>query len=82
MAIFTVSFVIVLIDPTLLNGAFGWLALISVLFGVGFFLIVKFVLKDKEPPAYLPAPDEDAPSEGETSPRTHAETEREQKDED
>lgn len=61
MAIFSVSLVIVLADRTLLNGAFGYIALVSGLLGVAFFLVVKYLLKDKEPPDYLPVPDKDDP---------------------
>ena len=57
MAIFTVTFIIVLVDPGFCHGAFGYAALISVLLGVGLFLVVKFVMKDAPPPAYLPTPD-------------------------
>ena len=52
MAIFTVTFIIVLVSPDILNGAVGYIALISALMGAGFFIVVKFVLKD--PPEYLP----------------------------
>ncbi len=53
--IFTVSFVVFLAVPDILNGALGYLCLITFLFGVGLFIIVKYILKDKEPPEYLPS---------------------------
>lgn len=59
MAIFSVTFVITLIDPALLHGAFGYMALISFLLGLGLFLVVRFLLKPPADPAYLPAPDDE-----------------------
>lgn len=57
MGIFTVTFVITLVDHTMYNGVFGYISLVSVLLGVGLFLIIKYVLKDKTPPEYLPQED-------------------------
>lgn len=54
MAIFTVTLIITFVNPKLLNGAFGYAALISGLLGIGLFLIVRFLLKEKQPPEYLP----------------------------
>lgn len=59
MAIFSVTFVITLIDPSLLHGAFGYMALISFLSGLGLFSVIRFVLKPPPDPAYLPAPDDE-----------------------
>ena len=58
MAIFSVSFVIVLADRTLLGGAFGYIALVSGLLGIAALLTVKFLLKEPAAPEYLPKPDE------------------------
>ncbi len=60
MVIASVTLVIVFINPDYLHGAFGYIALISFLLGVGFFVIVKFVLKEETAaPQYLPAPDDE-----------------------
>ena len=57
MGIFTVTFVITLVDPTMYNGVFGYISLVSVLLGVGLYLVIKFLLKEKEAPEYLPKED-------------------------
>ena len=64
MAIFTVTFVVVLISPGLWHGAFGYMALVSVLLGASCFIVVKFILKDKTEPEYLPNPSGDADPDG------------------
>ena len=55
MLIFSVSLVIVLASSAMAKHAVGWIALVSGLTGVGLFLVVRFVLKEKTPPEYLPA---------------------------
>ena len=54
MAIFSVTLVVTFASPDLCNGAFGWMALVSGLSGIGLFLVVRFVLKEKTSPDYLP----------------------------
>lgn len=64
MVIASVTLVIVFINPNYLHGAFGYMALISFLLGVGFFVIVKFVLKEADAtPEYLPSSDNDDESD-------------------
>ena len=60
MAVFSVSFVIVLANRTLLNGAFGYIALVSGLLGIAALLFVKLFYKEEGTPAYLPKPNGDA----------------------
>ena len=60
MAIFSVSFVIVLANRTLLHGAFGYIALVSGLLGIAALLSVKVLFKEPERPSYLPTPSGDA----------------------
>lgn len=50
MAVFSVTLVIVFVSPTLLNGAFGYMALISGLLGIGIFLLLRYVIKDDTAP--------------------------------
>ena len=65
MVIASVTLVIVFINPNYLHGAFGYMALISFLLGVGFFVIVKFVLKEADAtPEYLPSSDNDESDDG------------------
>lgn len=59
MGIFTVTFVITLVDPKLCHGAFGYAALVSALLGVGLYLLLRFALQPKGEAEYLPDPDND-----------------------
>lgn len=79
MAIFTVTLVITFYDPKLYHGAFSYAALISGLLGIGLFLIVRFLLKEKEKPDYLPEDlPEDIPEEQTESEAVTDESESEQ----
>ena len=76
MAIFSVSFVIVLANRTLLGGAFGYIALVSGLLGIAALLSVKLFFKEEETPSYLPT------ASGETDEKENAPAQTEQSAED
>lgn len=82
MAIFSVTLVIVFVNPDLCNGAFRYAALVSGLLGVGLFLIIKFVLKEKETPDYLPKETPPGESENASDSETSPDVETEQKQSD
>ena len=67
MAIFTVTFVITLVSPKLYHGAFSYAALVSGLLGIGLFLVIRFALKEKTPPEYLPEDENGARARGKES---------------
>lgn len=81
MAIFSVSFVIVLADRTLLNGAFGYIALVSGLLGIAALLTVKFLFKEEDTPSYLPKPSGDAEEPAPDADAAGEKTEEDEKDE-
>ena len=56
MVIFSISIVFVFVDPKMLNGAFGYIALLSAIAGAACFVVVKYVFREEK--GYLPKEDE------------------------
>ena len=52
MVIFSVSIVFVFVDPKMLNGLFGYMALLSAIAGAACFVVVKYVFNEDK--GYLP----------------------------
>ena len=79
MVIFSVSIVFVFVDPKMLNGLFGYIALLSAIAGAACFVVVKYVFKEDKD--YLPNEDgdkgetkDDAKPEGAEDTNSTAET--------
>ena len=81
MGIFTVTFVITLVDPKLCHGAFGYAALVSALLGVGLYLLLRFALQPKGEAEYLPDPDNDDARQDDAESAPPSDTQSTQKDE-
>ena len=56
MVIFSISIVFVFVDPKMLNGAFGYIALLSAIVGAACFVVVKYVFREEK--GYLPKEEE------------------------
>lgn len=67
MVIFSITLVITLLNPRLYHGAFSYTALVSGLLGIGLFLVIRFLLKEKEPPEYLPKDENGTPADAQAS---------------